>query len=124
MTSAARAVKYACRAAFPAPAELDRDQAEAWRRRHHWHPHQLRHNAATRFRREFGLDVAQVLLGHKTLAVTQVYAERDVHLAGAVDEQTFASKNLELRDRVAKLTLQMEATDRKKDENADLALRV
>ena len=31
---------------------------------------------------------------------------------------------MELRDRVAKLTLQLEATDRKKDENADLALRV
>ncbi len=48
----------------------------------------------------------------------------NLHLAGTVEEQTFATKNLELRDRVAKLTLQIEATDRKKDENADLALRV
>jgi site-specific DNA recombinase len=48
----------------------------------------------------------------------------NVHLAGVVDEQTFSTKNLELRDRVAKLTLQLEATDRKKDEKADLALRV
>src|SRR5205085_3613891 len=44
----------------------------------------------------------------------------NLHLAGTVEEQTFTTKNLELRDRVAKLTLQMEATDRKKDENADL----
>ncbi len=32
--------------------------------------------------------------------------------------------DLELRDRVAKLTLQIEATDRKKDEKSDLAVRV
>jgi hypothetical protein len=48
----------------------------------------------------------------------------NLHLAGAIDEQTFATKNVELRDRVATLTLQMEATDRKKDEKGDLALRV
>ena len=33
------------------------------------------------------------------------------------------SKNTELRDLVARLTLQVEATDRRKDENADLALK-
>ena len=42
-----------------------------------WHPHQLRHNCATRMRREFGLDVAQIILGHRTADVTQVYAEVD-----------------------------------------------
>lgn len=42
-----------------------------------WHPHQLRHNAATRFRREGGLEEAQILLGHKYADVTQIYAERD-----------------------------------------------
>jgi len=42
-----------------------------------WHPHQLRHNCATRVRREFGLDVAQIILGHRTADVTQVYAEVD-----------------------------------------------
>jgi hypothetical protein len=35
-------------------------------------------------RKEFGLDVAQVVLGHATLAVTQVYAERDVAAAKEV----------------------------------------
>lgn len=43
----------------------------------HWHPSQLRHNAATLFRREFGLDTAQVMLGHVGADVTQVYAEAD-----------------------------------------------
>jgi integrase len=42
-----------------------------------WHPHQLRHSAATRLRREFGLDVARVILGHSSPAVTEVYAEVD-----------------------------------------------
>ena len=50
----------------------------------HWHPHQLRHNAATRFRKEFGLDVARVLLGHSSPVVTEVYAELDREKAIAV----------------------------------------
>jgi integrase len=43
----------------------------------HWHPHQLRHNAATRLRREFGIEAARVVLGHRSAAVTEVYAEID-----------------------------------------------
>jgi len=42
-----------------------------------WHPHQLRHNAATRFRKEYGLDAARVVLGHRSAAVTEIYAEID-----------------------------------------------
>jgi integrase len=42
-----------------------------------WHPHQLRHSAATRLRKEFGLDVARVVLGHSSAAVTEIYAEID-----------------------------------------------
>ena len=42
-----------------------------------WHPHQLRHNAATRLRREFGLDVARAVRGHSSPVVTEVYAELD-----------------------------------------------
>lgn len=48
----------------------------------------------------------------------------NLHLAGTVDEPTFAAKNTELRDRVAKLMLEMEAADRRKDEKADLAVKV
>lgn len=43
----------------------------------HWHPHQLRHAYATTVRGRFGLDAAQVALGHKHADVTQVYAEAD-----------------------------------------------
>lgn len=42
-----------------------------------WHPSQLRHNAATRLRREFSLDVARCVLGHSSPVVTEVYAELD-----------------------------------------------
>jgi integrase len=42
-----------------------------------WHPHQLRHNAATWLRKEFGLDVARVVLGHRSPAITEQYAELD-----------------------------------------------
>lgn len=47
----------------------------------HWTPHQLRHTAATRIRREMGLDAARALLGHRSLAVTDTYAELDQALA-------------------------------------------
>jgi integrase len=43
-----------------------------------WHPNQLRHNAATRLRKEFGLDVARAVLGHSSPVVTEVYAELDM----------------------------------------------
>jgi integrase len=43
-----------------------------------WHPNQLRHLAATRLRKEFGLDVARAVLGHSSPAVTEVYAELDL----------------------------------------------
>jgi integrase len=52
-----------------------------WRAEHSWHPHQLRHSAATRLRREYGLEAAQVILGHRTLAVTEIYAEKNVAAA-------------------------------------------
>jgi integrase len=42
-----------------------------------WSPLQLRHNAATAVRREFGVEGAQLFLGHQRADVTQVYAERD-----------------------------------------------
>jgi integrase len=54
------------------------EDLKAWRRSHRWHPHQLRHNAATLLRREFGLEAAQLTLGHASAQITDaVYAERD-----------------------------------------------
>ena len=49
-----------------------------------WHPNQLRHARATDVRRQFGLEAAQVVLGHSKADVTQVYAERDQTLAAEV----------------------------------------
>lgn len=79
--SYARAIRRALEAAFPTPPKLDAKERDQWRREHHWHPHQLRHNAATHLRTQFGIDVAQVVLGHKTLNVTQVYAEKNIESA-------------------------------------------
>jgi integrase len=94
-----RAIARACDRAFPPPAPLARLEDETlaqwrerltpeqrgelrqWQRDHRWHPHRLRHSAGTRFRRDYGLEAAQVLLGHKTLTVTQVYAEKNVQAA-------------------------------------------
>lgn len=42
-----------------------------------WSPHRLRHNAATMLEREFGLDVAAIILGHASPKITRLYAERD-----------------------------------------------
>jgi len=47
----------------------------------HWHPHQIRHTAATEIRKRYKLDGAQAALGHARADVTQVYAERDAALA-------------------------------------------
>jgi integrase len=41
-------------------------------------PHRIRHTYATKVRKEFGLEAAQVLLGHTQADVTQIYAERDL----------------------------------------------
>jgi len=47
----------------------------------HWHPNQLRHSRATEIRKKYGLEGSQVVLGHSTANVTQIYAERDLELA-------------------------------------------
>ncbi|MBO0698082.1 MAG: site-specific integrase, partial [Zavarzinella sp.] len=40
-----------------------------------WYPYRLRHTYGTAIRKEFGLEAAQVLLGHSRADVTQVYAQ-------------------------------------------------
>jgi integrase len=42
-----------------------------------WHPHQLRHAAATRLRKAHGVELARIILGHKTAFTTEIYAEVD-----------------------------------------------
>ena len=39
-----------------------------------WFPHQLRHSAAGEFRKRYGLEAAQALLGHSELGTNQIYA--------------------------------------------------
>ena len=46
-----------------------------------WHPHQLRHAAATEIRKRFGLEAAQVVLGHESPDVTLIYAEKNTAAA-------------------------------------------
>ena len=49
-----------------------------------WHPHQLRHLAASKMRKLAGLDGAQAVLGHASVQATQIYAQRNEELARKV----------------------------------------
>jgi integrase len=96
-----RAVQRGCDRLYPHPTikkptkcelkKMNEQSKEAllaelheWQRAHQWHPNQLRHTAATEFRSKFGLEAAQVLLGHSKADTTQVYAERDLKKAADV----------------------------------------
>lgn len=97
--SYARAVERGCDLAFPLPPEVRRAKGETmpqWRQRikvfgrdvvvghykkYRWSPNRLRHAAATEIRQHFGLEAAQVVLGHSKADVTQIYAERDLSRA-------------------------------------------
>ena len=79
-----RAIARACEQAFPVPPGLETDATRAWHREHRWTPNRLRHSAATVIRGSFGLDAAQVILGHAHAQVTEVYAERDHARAAAI----------------------------------------
>ncbi len=61
-----------------------RAELRAWRKSQRWHAHQLRHNAATWLRKEYGLDTARIILGHSSPTVTDTYAELDRDKALAV----------------------------------------
>lgn len=54
----------------------------------HWFPNQLRHTVGTEVRKLFGIEASQTRLGHKSLNVTQVYAERNLRLSRDVAHQT------------------------------------
>ncbi len=91
-----QAIRGACDKAYPPPPPLakrenetnakwnarltpsQKDDLKMWRKSHRWHPHQLRHNAATDIRKAFGLEAAQLALGHASAQITDaIYAERD-----------------------------------------------
>ncbi|MGH7169636.1 MAG: tyrosine-type recombinase/integrase [Gemmataceae bacterium] len=46
-----------------------------------WTPNRLRHNAATRFRKKYGIEIARILLGHRKLNTTEIYAEPNAQKA-------------------------------------------
>jgi site-specific recombinase XerC len=83
-----RAIARACDRAFPHPelgkikrSVLNPEQLadlKKWQSIHRWAPNRLRHSFATKVRKKYGLEAAQVALGHSSAAVTQVYAERDL----------------------------------------------
>ncbi len=66
-----------------------RQSIQRYCRRHKiplWSPNQLRHLHGTRVRQQFGLEGAQVVLGHSRADTTQIYAERDLGLAAKIQE--------------------------------------
>ena len=48
----------------------------------------------------------------------------NLRIEGQIDDDTFARKQTELRDRLASIMLQLEILNRSRDENAELATRV
>lgn len=93
-SSYAHAISFACDQAFPHPlldtmpfARLSSEQrmeVKKWRKEHRWSPNRLRHNAATYLRKQFGIEAARVVLGHKSAEVTEIYAERDLSHAADI----------------------------------------
>jgi integrase len=79
-----RAIDRACEKAWPAPEGLDAAAIRQWNKEHRWRPNRLRHAAATEIRRRYGLEAAQVTLGHANANVSQIYAERDLTKAAAI----------------------------------------
>ena len=76
-----KAIATACDRAFPFTSEESSSMfnERQWKRQHRWHPHQLRHTAATLIRRDFGLEAARIALGHSSALITDaIYAERDM----------------------------------------------
>jgi hypothetical protein len=101
------AIYRACDKAFPPPAPLamgpdetrkawrarlsneDRGELRRWRKANRWHPHQLRHNGGTVLRKEYGIEVARIILGHATMSATMLYAEADLEKAREIERGGF-----------------------------------
>jgi hypothetical protein len=60
----------------------------------------------------------------ETLLAAQQDRLLNLRIDGQIDDNTFATKQTELRDRLASIMLQLEALNRSRDENAELASRV
>jgi integrase len=95
-----RAVRYGCEAAFKMPEDIRAKPGDApavkaaksakrseWYRTNAFFPHQCRHRNATDLRREGGLEVAQIALGHSSRAMAEHYAEADVEKTKKIVER-------------------------------------
>lgn len=106
-----RAVQRGCEQAFDMPADLrevarfvarmkdlsaeERDKlkakmhsdAAAWHLKYCWSPNQLQHSRATAIREQFGIEAAQMVLGHSDPRVTEIYAERDFATAARIMQE-------------------------------------
>jgi integrase len=94
----AEAIKIGCERAFGMPEELQalrrlhytqhdpalHAAAIEWRKKHCWHPHQLRHSAATEIAKTYDEFASKAVLGHTTLQMTMIYAQRGNALAEKV----------------------------------------
>lgn len=62
----------------------------------------------------------------RDLTVLRNQQDRLVNLytLGEIDVESYSKKNTEFRDRIAAATLRLEAVDRRRDENAELAVKV
>ena len=80
----ARGVDKANAAAMEEARKIGPDAVARFTPIPHWSPNRLRHSFATRVRKEFGLEAAQVALGHSRADVSQIYAEKNHALAATV----------------------------------------
>lgn len=91
-----QSIKRATRKAWPVPEEIReikdpavrKVQTDRWHTEHAWATNQLRHTRATDVRARYGLEASQVILGHASADVTQIYAERDEALARKVAKES------------------------------------
>ncbi len=66
---------------YKAWCQENKESVRCWRKAHRWHPHQLRHSAATLINKRFGVESSRVVLGHTQLSTATLYAEKDLELA-------------------------------------------
>ena len=96
VSSYRQAIQRACLKAFPLPPSLGKVKSEKdadWRKRlgasqvreaqewintHRFHPHQIRHLAATEIRSSHGAEKALLALGDKCTRMADLYAEKDL----------------------------------------------
>ena len=82
-----RAIHRACDLADKLAHRQQPDVSPEQRLIPQWSPNRLRHSTATEIRKQFGLEAAQVVLGHSLANVTQIYAERDLAKAASIMQE-------------------------------------